>query len=159
VLENFVPKTKQAMSEQTAYKMIYMLRGGVEEDGGSSRGLSWDLRNNNEIGGKTGTTDNASDGWYMGITHNLVTGIWVGGDERSIHFPSWEFGQGSRTARPIWDKYMTKVYNDPATGYEKGFFRRPATGLEGVTLDCNKYDSADPNIDTEEDDEWTVPQN
>ena len=60
----------------------------------------------NEIGGKTGTTNNASDGWYMGITHNLVTGVWVGGDERSIHFPSWDFGQGARSARPIWDKFM-----------------------------------------------------
>jgi penicillin-binding protein 1A len=158
VLENFVPKTKQAMSEQTAYKMIYMLRGGVEEDGGSSRGLSWDLRNNNEIGGKTGTTDNASDGWYMGITHNLVTGVWVGGDERSIHFPSWEFGQGSRTARPIWDKYMTKVYNDPSTGYEKGFFRRPAAGLGGVTLDCNKFDENNPDTEIQAEDEWKVPQ-
>src|SRR5690606_8507696 len=101
VIESFVPQTRQATDEKTAYKMIYMLQGGVEEEGGTSRNLSFTLKKDNEIGGKTGTTDNASDGWYIGITHNLVTGAWVGGDERSIHFPSWYFGQGGRTARPI----------------------------------------------------------
>ncbi|HYG18391.1 MAG TPA: transglycosylase domain-containing protein, partial [Ohtaekwangia sp.] len=79
VIQNFVPKRIQAISEQTAYKMIYMLRGGVEESGGTSIGLPHDLKVDNEIGGKTGTTNNASDGWYMGVTHNLVTGVWVGG--------------------------------------------------------------------------------
>lgn len=135
VIENFVPKTRQAINEQTAYKMIYMLMGGVEESGGTSVGLSYDLKIDNEIGGKTGTTNNASDGWYVGLTHNLVTGIWVGGDERSIHFPSWTFGQGGRTARPIWDKFMTKVYADPTTGITKGQFKRPSSGLD-ITLDC-----------------------
>ena len=61
----------------------------------------------------------------MGITHNLVTGVWVGGDERSIHFPSWPLGQGSKSARPIWDKYMVKTYKDPSTGIKKGKFNIP----------------------------------
>jgi penicillin-binding protein 1A len=139
VLDNFVPKTGQAMDEKTAYKMIYMLQGGVEDVEGTSRGLSYELKVNNEIGGKTGTTDNASDGWYMGITHNLVTGAWVGGDERSIHFPSWSFGQGGKSARPIWDKYMVKVYRHPEVGVPKGFFKRPASGLDGATLDCSQF--------------------
>lgn len=139
VLDNFVPKTGQAMDEKTAYKMIYMLQGGVEDVEGTSRGLSYELKVNNEIGGKTGTTDNASDGWYMGITHNLVTGAWVGGDERSIHFPSWTFGQGGKSARPIWDKYMVKVYRHPEVGVPKGFFKRPASGLDGATLDCSQF--------------------
>jgi len=137
VIENFVPKTRQAINEQTAYKMIYMLMGGVEESGGSSVSISPELKLDNEIGGKTGTTNNASDGWYMGLTHNLVTGVWVGGDERSIHFPSWLFGQGARTARPIWDKFMVKVYADPQSGITKGQFRRPSTGLD-ISLDCLK---------------------
>lgn len=157
VLENFVPKTRQAMHERTAYKMIYMLRGGVEEEGGTSRGLSYDLRTNNEIGGKTGTTDNASDGWYMGITHNLVTGVWVGGDERSIHFPSWDFGQGTKSARPIWSGFMTRVYRDKDTGYGKGFFKRPLTGLD-MTLDCSQYISTDSTV-VKDEELWSIPEN
>ena len=142
VIETFVPKTRQAMDEKTAYKMIYMLQGGVEEEGGTSVGLSYSLKKDNEIGGKTGTTDKASDGWYMGVTHNLVTGIWVGGDERSIHFPSWYFGQGGKTARPIWDKFMVKVYENPEVGYGKGFFKRPNSSLD-MTLDCSQYAESD----------------
>jgi penicillin-binding protein 1A len=138
VIENFVPKTREAISEQTAYKMVYMLRGGVEETGGTSGGLAYDLKEENEIGGKTGTTNNASDGWYVGVTHNLVTGVWVGGDERSIHYRNWDMGQGSRTARPIWEKYMRKIYQDPTLDYKKGIFRQPKTGLD-VTLNCDRY--------------------
>ena len=140
VIENFVPKNRQAISEQTAFKMVYMLMGGVEESGGTSVALPYDLKKDNEIGGKTGTTNNASDGWYMGITHNLVSGAWVGGDERSIHFRDWSLGQGGRTARPIWASYMLKVYNDPTLEYKKGQFRRPATGLD-MTMDCKAYET------------------
>jgi penicillin-binding protein 1A len=142
VIENFVPKTKEAISEKTAYKMIYMLKGGVEESGGTSIGLNYQLRSENEIGGKTGTTNNASDGWYMGITKDLVSGAWVGGDERSIHYETWSLGQGSKTARPIWEKYMTKVYNDPTLEYKKGPFARPLSGLD-ITLDCDSYAESD----------------
>jgi penicillin-binding protein 1A len=137
LLENFSTEKKQATDERTAYKMVHMLRGGVEEDGGSSRALSDAVIANNEVGGKTGTTDNASDGWYIGITPNLVTGVWVGGDERSIHFPSWSFGSGGKSALPVFDKYMSRIYRHPEVGYPKGHFMRPATGLgEGATLDC-----------------------
>ncbi|MCU0356128.1 MAG: transglycosylase domain-containing protein [Cyclobacteriaceae bacterium] len=142
VIENFVPKTREAISEQTAFKMVYMLQGGVEEEGGTSRGLSLEVKKDNEIGGKTGTTNNASDGWYMGITHNLVAGVWVGGDERSIHYRTWSMGQGSRTARPIWDLFMRRIYLDPTIEYKKGMFQRPKTGLD-ITLDCARYPGAD----------------
>jgi penicillin-binding protein 1A len=138
VIENFVPKTRQAINEQTAFKMVYMLKGGVEESGGTSQGLPLDLRKDNEIGGKTGTTNDASDGWYIGVTHDLVAGVWVGGDERAIHFPSWDFGQGSRSARPIWSKFMTKVYADPSTGITKGFFKRPSSGVD-ITIDRGRH--------------------
>lgn len=134
----FVPKTRQVMDERTAYKMVYMLRGGVELEGGTSQGISDSLKTENEIGGKTGTTDNASDGWYVGVTPNLVTGVWVGGDERNIHFPSWHFGAGGKTARPIWEKFMISVYEDPQTGYGKGSFRRPTTPLD-MTVDCSRH--------------------
>jgi penicillin-binding protein 1A len=145
VLESFVPKTKQAMDELTAYKMIYMLRGGVEERGGTSLGISYAIKQDNEVGGKTGTTDDASDGWYMGITHNLVTGVWVGGDTRNIHFPNWAFGAGSKSARPIWDKYMVKVYENPEVGYGKGMFKRPSSALD-MTLDCDRHSASDSTL-------------
>jgi len=142
VIESFIPQTRQVTDEKTAYKMVYMLEGGVEEEGGTSAGIDPFLKKDNELGGKTGTTDKASDGWYMGITNNLVTGVWVGGDEPSIHFPSWVFGSGGRTARPIWEKFMIKVYQDPSIGYGKGTFKRPIEGLD-MTLDCSDYAEGD----------------
>lgn len=151
VLESRVPKTRQAMSEETAYKMIYMLRGGVEIEGGTSGGLPRELKLDNEIGGKTGTTNNASDGWYVGITKDLVSGAWVGGDERSIHYLNWGDGAGSRTARPIWSKYMLRVYADKQLGYTKGYFKSPAK-LD-ITLDCAKY----LQTDTLAADPWAIP--
>jgi penicillin-binding protein 1A len=155
VIENFVPKTKQAINEQTAFKMIYMLEGGVEERGGTSQGLTYDLRTNNEIGGKTGTTNDASDGWYVGVTHNLVTGVWVGGDERGVRFPSWFFGQGGKTARPIWDKFMVKAYADPKTGIVKGFFRRPSSGVD-VSFDCGKQNDLPDSIRKVDEEPWDI---
>lgn len=138
VLETFVQHTKQVMDEVTAYKMIHMLKGGVEEEGGTSQALSAEVKADNEIGGKTGTTDNGSDGWYMGITHNLVTGVWVGGDERSIHFPRWGEGSGGKAALPIWDKFMSQVYRHTETGYMKGNFQQPTTEVD-MTFDCEKH--------------------
>jgi penicillin-binding protein 1A len=148
VIENFVPKTRQAMSEQTAYKMVYMLQGGVQEEGGTSRGLPRELKTDNEIGGKTGTTNNASDGWYMGITHNLVSGAWVGGDERSIHYRSWADGQGGKTARPIWGGFMLRVYADPTLPYKKGQFKHPDSGVD-IVMDCEQYEIVNDSTGTD----------
>lgn len=153
VIENFVADTRHAINEQTAYKMLYMLKGGVEEKGGTSRGVSWELKSNNDLGGKTGTTNDASDGWYVGVTHNLVCGVWVGGDERAIRFPSWSFGQGSKTARPIWEKFMLSVYADPSTGIKKGYFQKPVSGVD-VSLDCKDA----PYIPEERDDDQPIPE-
>ncbi|WP_276367655.1 transglycosylase domain-containing protein [Chryseolinea sp. H1M3-3] len=141
VIESFIPEKKQAINEATAFKMIYMLMGGVEEEGGNSQTLDEDLIIDNEIGAKTGTTNNASDGWYIGITHNLVAGAWVGGDERSIHYREWALGQGGRTARPIWEKYMLKVYADRNLEYKKGAFKRPAE--LNMTIDCSEFDTTE----------------
>lgn len=146
VIQNFVPKNRQAISDQTAFKMVYLLMGGVEEAGGTSVALPYELKKDNEIGGKTGTTNNASDGWYMGITRDLVSGAWVGGDERSIHYRDWSLGQGGRMARPIWASYMLKVYADPTLEYKKGQFRRPAGGLD-MTLNCAVYENAETPSD------------
>jgi len=140
ILQQFTPRKKPAMSEEHAYLMLYMLRGGFEETRGTSQGVSRDIRDDgNELGGKTGTTQNASDGWYMGVSKDLVSGVWVGGDDRAIHFRSWISGQGGQTARPIWAKYMAKVYADPALGITKGPFPRPERPLS-IEINCDEYE-------------------
>jgi len=138
VVYNTIPEMNEAIDEQTAYKVLYMLRGGVEEQGGTSAGLSMAIKKDNQVGGKTGTTNNASDGWYVGVTKDLVAGGWVGGEERSIHFERWSDGQGGKTARPIWDQFMQKVYADSTLGITKGPFPAPINGIDMV-LDCDMY--------------------
>ena len=118
--------------------MLHMLKGSKEEEGGTARGLNPELTLNNDVGAKTGTTQNASDGWFIGVTHNLVSGAWVGGDDRSIHFREWAYGQGARTAMPIWQQYMLDVYGDSELGISKGKFDKP-TKIINVELDCNSY--------------------
>ncbi|MNL07495.1 Penicillin-binding protein 1A [compost metagenome] len=116
--------------------MLYMLRGGMEEPGGTSQALwEWDLwKKGNQIGGKTGTSSDYVDAWYMGVTKDLVTGIWIGCDERTAHFKNGETGEGSRTALPIFGKFMEKVYKDPSTGYTMGPF--PKAKVK-ITKDLN----------------------
>jgi len=140
LIQEFPPRTREVLSEETAYLMVYMLMGGIDEEGGTSRGLSMAVKLDNEIGGKTGTTQNASDGWYVGLTKDLVSGVWVGGDDRSIHFKTSALGQGARMARPIWDYYMQSIYADTVLGYEKGPFPKPIRPLS-VEVDCAKYDN------------------
>ena len=138
VLQEFVPQTKEAMNEESAYLMVHMLKGGTEEKDGTALGLyRYKIFGGNEIGGKTGTTSNYSDGWFVAITHNLVAGAWVGGDDRSIHFRTYALGQGSKLALPIVGKFFEKVYADTTTGIRKGYFNRP----EGfnVELNCQRY--------------------
>jgi penicillin-binding protein 1A len=139
VIQQFTPRKKPAMSEEHAYLMLYMLRGGFEETAGTSQGVPYTLREGNELGGKTGTTQNASDGWYMGVSKDLVSGTWVGGDDRAIHFRNWSSGQGGRTARPIWVKFMSKVYDDKSLGYTKGPFPRPDRPLS-IEINCDLYE-------------------
>jgi penicillin-binding protein 1A len=139
VIQQFTAKKRPAMSEEHAYLMTYMLRGGFEERGGTSQGVPYSIREGNELGGKTGTTQNASDGWYMGISKDLVSGTWVGGDDRAIHFRSWMAGQGSKTARPIWVNFMEKVYADASLGYTKGPFPRPERPLS-IEINCDVYE-------------------
>jgi penicillin-binding protein 1A len=138
VIQVFPPKTREVLSEETAYLMVHMLMGATTEQGGTALGLSQEVRIDNEVGAKTGTTQNASDGWFVGLTKDLVSGVWVGGDERSIHFKTSALGQGARMAMPIWDLYMQKVYADSTMGYEKGRFPTPIRKLS-VEIDCDKY--------------------
>jgi penicillin-binding protein 1A len=141
VIASFVPKSKQVIGQDVAYTMVHMFKGGVEEDGGTSRVLSAEVLSDNEVGGKTGTTNDASDGWYIGMTHNLVTGVWVGAEDRNVHLPPG-LGSGSRSALPLWDKFMQQVYRHPEVGYRKGTFKQPVE-LPDITFDCDKYDDDD----------------
>ncbi|MBR1929662.1 MAG: transglycosylase domain-containing protein [Paludibacteraceae bacterium] len=115
VIATFTPKTHEIISEQTAYKMIDMLRNVV--DHGTGVRVRFKYKLNMPMGGKTGTSQNNSDGWFMGFTPSLVNGCWVGGEDRAIHFDNMADGQGANTALPIWALYMQQVYQDTTLGY------------------------------------------
>lgn len=136
VLKNFVPEKRDVIDSKVAYKMVHMLKGSTTERNGTALGLHrlGSTLQGNEVGAKTGTTSNYSDGWFVGCTQQLVTGIWVGGEDRSIHFRSSNYGQGARMAMPIWSYYMDAVYNDKTTGVLKQPFARPLDFDE--TLNC-----------------------
>jgi penicillin-binding protein 1A len=122
VLERFIPESNEAMSEETADIMVRLLQGVVDgvyspaakKRSGTGVRLRYKYGFKNEIGGKTGTTQNQSDGWFMGITPNLVTGVWTGCDDRSVHFRDIVYGQGANMALPIFAEYMQRVYADTA---------------------------------------------
>ena len=117
VLANFSPQVNEVISESSAYKMLVMLRAVINEGtGGRVRRL---YHITADMGGKTGTTNNNSDGWFMGFTPSLVSGCWVGGEERDIHFDRMADGQGASMALPIWGIYMNKVYADKTLGYSQ----------------------------------------
>lgn len=135
VLESFVPQTDEAMNEQTAYLVIELMKGVVE--GGTATRLRGRYGLTNPIAGKTGTTQNNSDGWFMGLTPELVTGVWVGCEDRAAHFRSTALGQGANMALPIWGLYMQRVYRDPKIKISRGDFERPAN-LD-VEINCAEY--------------------
>ena len=140
LIQKFIPTKNEALNEETAFLMLHMLKGSKEEEGGTARGLNPELTINNDVGAKTGTTQNASDGWFIGVTHNLVSGAWVGGDDRSIHFKNWTYGQGARTAMPIWQQYMLSVYNDSTININKGKFDKPSKKIS-IEIDCSVYNN------------------
>ncbi|HEY9197549.1 MAG TPA: penicillin-binding transpeptidase domain-containing protein, partial [Mucilaginibacter sp.] len=156
---DFQLKTEKVISEETAWLMLYMFRGGMEEPGGTSQAL-WEYpglwKKDNQIGGKTGTSSDYVDGWYMGITKDLVTGIWVGADDRSVHFTTSETGEGSHTALPIFGRFMEKVYADPKSGYTYGAFPKPWVKITKsyqcpsphIVADTTETDSTSNPIDT-----------
>ncbi len=135
VLADFSPKTDEAMDEQTAYLVLELMKGVVE--GGTATRLRGRYGLNNPIAGKTGTTQNNSDGWFMGLTPELVTGVWIGCEDRAAHFRSTALGQGANTALPIWGLYMKKVYADKKLKVSRGNFERPAKLT--VETDCANY--------------------
>ncbi len=137
IIERFVPDKNEAIDEVTAYKMIELMKGVVEE--GTARRLQFKYGLTNPIAGKTGTTQNQSDGWFMGITPELVTGVWVGCEDRSAHFRSITMGQGANMALPIFALYMQKVYADRSLKISQGDFEKPLTDIS-LDFDCERYD-------------------
>jgi penicillin-binding protein 1A len=137
VLEEFIPTTDEVLSEEKAYVMIQLMRGVV--DYGTGARLRGKYKLYNEIAGKTGTTQYNADGWFIGLTPELVAGCWTGGEERSVHFNSTNEGQGANMALPIWGKFFQKVYADPKLKISKAAFPRPAN-MGDIELDCKAYD-------------------
>jgi penicillin-binding protein 1A len=140
VLEEFIPNSDEVFSEEKAYAMIQLMRGVV--DGGTGSRLRFRHKLMNQIAGKTGTTQQNADGWFMGLTPELVAGVWVGGEDRSIHFNSMAEGQGASMALPIWGKFFSKIYADPNLNVSKADFPRPPHLDPNLEMDCSKYDDA-----------------
>jgi penicillin-binding protein 1A len=139
VLEEFIPNSDEVFSEEKAYTMIQLMRGVV--DGGTGTSLRYKYKLTNQIAGKTGTTQKNADGWFLGLTPELVAGVWVGGEDRSIHFNSMAEGQGATMALPIWGKFFSKVYADKTLKVSSGEFPRPKNMDPNLELDCSKYDA------------------
>ena len=129
------PVENEAMSELAAYKTVELMKGVVQSGTGTRLRYKYGLKN--PIAGKTGTTQKNSDGWFMGITPDLTTGVWVGADDRNVHFRWTGLGQGAATALPIWAVYMKKVYDDKNLNISQGDFPKPYA--PGVDLDFNCY--------------------
>lgn len=117
LLAEFKPRMNEVISGESADKMLYMLRAVV--DGGTAGRLRHRYNITAPLGGKTGTTNSNSDAWFMGVSPKLVTGCWVGGDDRDIHFESMTYGQGASAALPIFALYMKSLYNDPTLNYSQ----------------------------------------
>jgi penicillin-binding protein 1A len=136
VLYTHHTKVVQVLNQETAYVMTSMLKGVITE--GTGTRLQWKYKLTNPIGGKTGTTQDNSDGWFIGITPQLVTGVWTGCEDRDIHFRSTRLGEGANSALPVFALYMQKVYANAALGIKKNVdFVKP----DNVTtvMDCSVY--------------------
>ncbi len=137
VLERFTPRRSEALSEATAYMMLELMKGVVQSGTGVRLNYKYHLNNySTAIAGKTGTTQNNSDCWFVGITPRLATAVWTGGELRSIHFRNMTYGQGAAMALPIFGLYMEKIYRDPSIKFYRGDFDRPNIPIE---LDCSNF--------------------
>jgi penicillin-binding protein 1A len=165
VLEQFIPNSKEVLSEESAYVVINLLEGVTNAGSGVRlRGKWGEYPDNvstgypyeftNPIAGKTGTTQNQSDGWFMGIVPNLATGVWVGGEDRATHFEEITFGQGATMALPIWALYYKKLYADESLNVSQEEFEKPEK--LSIEINCIKVGETDENLNEiiEEDPEF-----
>lgn len=143
VVAEFAPRMNEVISEESAYKMIVLMRGVV--DGGTGQRMRNRYSITAPMGGKTGTTNDNSDGWFVGYTPSLAFGAWVGGDERDIHFNSMANGQGASAALPICAKFLQKVYADPSLDYTQSEQFDMPVGFDpcAVTDDVREYEDVE----------------
>ena len=157
VLEQFIPNSKEVLSEESAYVVINLLEGVTEAGSGVRLRSKWakypdnvatgyPYEFENPIAGKTGTTQNQSDGWFMGIVPNLATGVWVGGEDRATHFAGIDKGQGATMALPIWALYYKKLYADETLNISKEEFEKP----EELNIEVNCVNAVNPDENIEE---------
>ena len=145
VLADFIPRTEEVMNEEKSYLMLQLMKGVVQS--GTGARLRYRFKLMQPMAGKTGTTQNNSDGWFMGITPDLVSGCWVGGEDRAVHFDRTDQGQGASMALPIFAKFMQRVYADKTIKISQGDFERPTQRIE-VETDCSKYNQPDsPDVE------------
>ena len=139
VLDRFTPDRHEAISERTAYMMLDLMKGVVQSGTGVRLNYKYRLNEfSSAIAGKTGTTQNNSDCWFVGITPKLATAIWTGGEVRSIHFRNMTYGQGAAQALPIFGHFMRSIYMDKTLKFSRGEFERPNVPLD-VELDCSRF--------------------
>ena len=164
ILFEVIPETTDVLSEESAYVTINLLKGVTEEGSGmrlrhegaevsnlvfQNVVTGYPYKFENPIAGKTGTTQNQSDGWFLGMVPNLVTGVWVGGEDRSIHFKDIAYGQGATMALPIWALFMKSVYDNEDLLISKEDFESP--DVLTIPIDCDKYEIIDVNQEISED--------
>ncbi len=136
ILDTFEPHQQEAMSEETAFLMIELMRGVVQT--GTGIRLRYKYGFDTPIAGKTGTTQNNSDGWFMGMTPKLTTGVWTGCEDRAAHFRTIGLGQGANMALPIFALYLQKIYADTTLNFYRGEFDKPLKPLS-VEIDCDEW--------------------
>lgn len=170
VLYQFQPESRDVLSEEVAYVTVNLMEGVVQ--GGSGKRLTDEWRVNqtftkemltgypysikNPIAGKTGTTQNQSDGWFMGMVPNLVTGVWVGGEDRATHFRSIKYGQGASMALPIWGLYMKACYQDETLNVSTSSFEKPSNLSISVNCDVLPDSSSSNNQDDDSNDDMDL---
>ena len=151
ILYQFSPVSRDVLSEEAAYVTVNLMEGVTHSGSGKRLRHSWAGKVpvykevitgypygfDNPIAGKTGTTQNQSDGWFMGMVPNLVTGVWVGAEDRAAHFPTITYGQGATMALPIWGMYMRSCYEDTELNISKGEFKKPKN--LSIEVDCENY--------------------
>ncbi len=140
-----VAKQTQVLNPHTAYTMLQLLQGVTNQGTGIRLRTRYKLEA--EIAGKTGTTNDHSDGWYIGIVPDMVAGAWVGGDEKGVHFPGLARGSGANMALPIWAEFMQRVYRDRSLEFDSlAAFDRPA-GSSKIIIDCDKFIVPDEELE------------